>query len=102
MPFTSKRSKIQLTVKELEVLTSISKSRTEAKSRVERAQMILAYSNEESINSIAKTLNTNRPRIERTIDRAVSFGVLTALNDLPRKGTTPKITKELKRKPKKV
>ncbi len=94
MPFTSKRSKIQLTVKELEVLTSISKSRTEAKSRVERAQMILAYSNEESINSIAKTLNTNRPRVERTIDRATGFGILTALNDLPRKGTTPKITKE--------
>ena len=94
MPFTSKRSKIQLTVKELEVLTSISKSRTEAKSRVERAQMILAYANEESINSIAKTLNTNRPRVERTIDRATGFGILTALNDLPRKGTTPKITKE--------
>lgn len=94
MPFKSKRPKIRLTSKENEVLTTISKSRTEPNSRMERARMILAYANEESINSIAKTLNTNRPRIERTIDRAVSFGVLTALNDLPRKGTTPKITKE--------
>ena len=94
MPFESQRPKIKLTVKEHEVLTTISKSRTEAKSRVERAQMILAYANDESINSIANKLNTNRPRVERTIDRATGFGVLTALNDLPRKGTTPKITKE--------
>jgi transposase len=94
MPFESQRPKIKLTAKEHEVLTAISKSRTEAKSRVERAQMILAYTNYESINSIAKKLNTNRPRVERTIDRATGFGVLTALNDLPRKGTTPKITKE--------
>ncbi len=94
MPFISKRPKIKLTTKEHEVLATISKSRIESKSRVERARMILAYANEESINSIAKSLNTNRPRIERTIDRAVSFGVLTALNDLPRRGTTPKITKE--------
>ncbi len=94
MPFTSKRPKIKLTSKEHELLTTIGKSRIEPNSRVERARMILAYANEESINSIAKTLNTNRPRIERTIDRAVSFGVLTALNDLPRRGTTPKITKE--------
>ena len=94
MPFESQRPKIKLTAKEHEVLTTISKSRTEAKSRVERARMILAYANDESINSIANKLNTNRPRVERTIDRATGFGVLTALNDLPRKGTTPKITKE--------
>jgi len=94
MPFTSKRPKIKLTAKEQEVLTTFSKSRTEAKSRIERARMILAYANDESINAIAKFLNTNRPRVERTIDRAVGFGVLTALNDLPRKGATPKITKE--------
>ena len=94
MPFTSRRPKITLTAKEQEVLTTLSKSRTEAKSRIERALMILAYAKDGSINSIAKSLNTNRPRVERTIDRAVGFGVLTALNDLPRKGATPKITKE--------
>ncbi len=41
-------------------------------------------------------MQTNRPMIERTIDKALSFGALTALNDLPRKGANPKITKEAK------
>ncbi len=94
MPFTSERAKIVLTAKEKQALKAISKSRTEPKSRVERAQMILGYSEGQSISSLAKRLGTNRPKIERTIDRAVGYGVLTALNDLPRKGATPKITKE--------
>lgn len=94
MPFTSQRAKIVLTAKEKQVLTAISKSRTEPKSRIERAQMILGYAEGQSINSLAKRLDTNRPKIERTVDRAVGYGVLTALNDLPRKGAAPKITKE--------
>jgi len=94
MPFKSKRAKIILTAKDSEQLQNISKSRTEAKARVERAQMILGYAQGETINSLAKRLGTNRPKIERTVDRAISYGALTALNDLPRKGATPKITKE--------
>ena len=43
MPFTSERAKIVLTAKEKQALKAISKSRTEPKSRVERAQMILGY-----------------------------------------------------------
>lgn len=96
MPFKSKRAKIVLTGKDKEELESISKSRTASKARVERARMILAYSAGESINSIAKRLGTNRPKIERTVDRAVGYGALTALDDLPRKGATPKITREAK------
>lgn len=96
MPFKSKRPSITLNKEEKKELERISKSRKESKSRVERAIMLLLYSEGRSINSIAKTLNTNRPKIERTIDRAISFGVLTALNDLPRKGTSPKITKDAK------
>lgn len=94
MPFKSTRAKITLSTIEQQTLEKISKSRVEAKSRVERAKMILYYWTGESINSIAKQLRTNRPKIERTVDRAIGYGVLTALNDLPRKGTTPKITNE--------
>ena len=96
MPFKSKRAKIVLTGKDKEELESISKSRTASKARVERARMILAYAAGESINAIAKRLGTNRPKIERTVDRAVGYGALTALDDLPRKGATPKITREAK------
>jgi len=94
MPFKSKRAKITLSTIEQQTLESISRSRVDAKSRVERAKMILCYWKGESINSIAKKLGTNRPKIERTVDRAIGYGVLTSLNDLPRKGATPKITNE--------
>lgn len=94
MPFKSTRPKLKLTAKEFKELTTISKSRTAPKAQVERSNMILAYSNNESINSIANKMDTNRPKVERTIDRAIGFGVMTALNDLPRKGSNPRITKE--------
>ncbi|MGD1959474.1 MAG: IS630 family transposase [Fulvivirga sp.] len=97
MPFKSKRAKITLALRDKEKLERIVRSRTESKSRIERAQMILGYSAGESINSLSKRLGTNRPKIERTVDKAIAYGVLTALNDRPRKGATPKITKEAKR-----
>jgi transposase len=96
MPFKSKRPKLTITTNDKEELIRISKSRTEQKVHVDRSKMLLLYSEGRSINSIAKEMKTNRPKVERTIDRALSFGVLTALNDLPRKGAKPKITKEAK------
>ncbi len=94
MPFESKRAKISFTTKEQQTLEVISKSRVEAKSRGERAKMLLGYWKGQSINSIAKQLGTSRPKVERTVDRAIGYGILTSLNDLPRKGATPKITNE--------
>lgn len=96
MPFKSQRAKVVLTTEEKQELKTIIKSRTESKSRIERAQMILGYSEGRSINSLAKDLGTNRPKIERTVDKAISYGALAALNDLPRSGAPPKITKEAK------
>ena len=96
MPFISKRSKLKITKKENEKLTIISKSRKEEKRRVERAQMLLYYYENKTISKIARLLHTNRPRVERCIDKALEFGVLTALEDLPRKGRTPIITDDSK------
>lgn len=94
MPFKSKRPKLKLTTQERNDVIKVSKSRKESKSRTERAQMLLNYSEGRSINSIAKLLNTNRPKIERTVDKALEYGAHTALDDLPRKGSTPRITRE--------
>jgi len=44
MPFISQRPKLELSAKEIEDLTKISRSRTESYSRIERARMILCYS----------------------------------------------------------
>jgi len=96
MPFISTREKIKLSKGEKTKLEVISKSRTESKSKIERATMLLLYSEDNTISSIARKLHTNRPRVERCIDKTLSYGALTALNDLPRKGGPCKITAEAK------
>ena len=94
MPFESRRAKLMLGNSAREELTTVSRSRTEAKARVERAQILLRYADGESVSAIARTMHTNRPKIERTIDRALQWGVLTGLTDLPRQGRPRKISME--------
>ncbi|GAI38313.1 unnamed protein product, partial [marine sediment metagenome] len=94
MPFERKRPELVLKPEVIFQLEQISKSRTEKASRVERAKMILKYSYNESISSIARQHSTNRPKIERCIDKALHLGPLVALNDLPRSGKPRTITPE--------
>lgn len=75
-------------------LQRVSNSRTEAASAVERAQMLLGYTGGESIASIVRRFGTNRPKVERCIDKALAFGALAALSDISRSGRTPTITPE--------
>lgn len=96
MPFQRQRASLILSDAEKEFLTSLSRSRTETAIRVQRAQMLLSYTKGESISSIAKCLNTNRPRIERCVDKALQLGVKTSLDDLPRTGRKPQILLEAK------
>jgi transposase len=56
--------------------------------------MLLAYVDGKTISWIAGDLSTNRPKVERCIDKALAFGPLAALFDMPRNGRTPEITPE--------
>lgn len=94
MPFTRKRSELVMTLEVRQKLEQIAKSRTESASRIERATALLAYSQGISVSAIARQLSTNRPKIERCIDKALQFGVLNALEDLPRTGKPSIITPE--------
>ena len=94
MIFRRKRPKIELSPEMISKLKSISKSRTEKAMRVERATILLAYFHGTSIAAIARQLSTNRPKIERCIDKALQIGVISALDDLPRGGRPPTITPE--------
>lgn len=96
MPFISMREKLKLSESERNKLESIKKSRKESKSKVERAKILLLYYEDHTVSSIAKGLRTNRPRVERCIDKALHYGALTSLNDLPRKGNPGSITPEAK------
>jgi len=94
MPFIRKRPLIILNREEKTYLQELSRSRTEAAQRVERSKIILLYSDGVSVSAIARQLQTNRPKIERCVDKVLQLGVMAALQDLPRKGKPPSITQE--------
>jgi len=89
-----KRSVLLLDNDVQEKLLKVSKSRTEAASSVDRAEMLLGYAGGEAISSIARRLGTNRPKVERCIDKALELGALAALSDIQRSGRIPDITAE--------
>jgi len=92
MPFVSKRSALHLSNEELKNLNRVSKSRTQPKSSIERAKILLGYYEHKSISQIARELETNRPKVERTINKAFAYGIHLALEDLPRSGRPRKIS----------
>jgi len=91
MPFKSQRAGLELDEHTRAALDSISRSRTEPAQRVERATMLLAYAHGETISAIARALHTNRPKVERCIDKALQWGALSALADAPRPGRPAQI-----------
>ena len=94
MPFVSKRAKLELSTKEMDYLLRTGRSRTESLSKVHRAKILLAYHGGDSISQIARQMRTNRPKVERTVQKALEYGVQTALRDLPRRGRSPRISAE--------
>ena len=94
MPFISQRPKLKLSSSEIDELIRISRSRTESLSRIKRAGMLLCYHDGETVSAIAKKFKTNRPKVDRTIDRALQVGSLPSLDDFPRKGKPAKIPTE--------
>jgi len=77
-------------------LIALSRSRTEPASRVERAQMLLAYRENRSFFAVGKRLGVHHQTVQRCIERALAYGPLTALDDRPRPGKEPTITPEAK------
>ncbi len=94
MPFKRKRSPLVLRQEEITFLEGIASSRTESYSKVKRAKMLMAYARGESISKIARKEQTDRPVVERCIDKALSGGIITALRDLARSGRPPVISDE--------
>jgi transposase len=81
---------------EIASLLTISRSRTEPASRVERAQMLLAYRDNPSFFAVGQRLGVHHQTVQRCIERALAYGPLMALDDRPRPGKEPTITPEAK------
>ena len=87
-----KRGKeLSLSLEERGELERIARARVEKRVRVERARYILNYADGESIYGIAKKYRTNRPKVQRVIHKALEYGALCALEDLPGRGRKPVI-----------
>jgi transposase len=94
LPFVSRRASLTLNSGEIEMLTALSQSRRESAGRVQRASMLLRYHAGETVSAIARGLGTNRPRVERCVNKALELGVVQALGELPGRGRRPSIPPE--------
>lgn len=94
MAIKRRRAKLVLDDEVLKELKAVSQSYMAPAAHVERAEVLLGYAGGETVSSIARRLGTNRPKVERTIDRALRFGARAALDDLPRSGRPRAITEE--------
>ena len=87
---------LALSDEEIAALTTISRSRTEPASRVERARMLLSYRENSSFFAVGRTVGVHHQTVQRCVERAVAHGPMAALDDLPRPGKQPTITAEAK------
>src|ERR1700675_4676408 len=87
---------VAMTDDEVARLMVLSRSRTESASRVERAQMLLAYREKPSFFAVGQRLGVHHQTVQRCIERALAYGPLMALDDRPRPGKEPMITPEAK------
>ena len=87
---------VVMTDEEVARLMALSRSRTEPASRVERAQMLLAYREKPSFFAVGQRLGMHHQTVQRCIERALAYGPLMALDDRPRPGKEPTITPEAK------
>jgi transposase len=95
---TAWRQAIELSIGDDDVarLVTITRSRTEVASRVERARMLLAYREYPSFFAIAHALGVHHQTVQRCVERALAYGPMAALYDRPRSGKEPTITAEAK------
>ena len=92
------RQAIELAIGEedLAALRAISRSRTEPASRVERARMLLAYRENPSFFAVGRAMGVHHQTVQRCVERALAFGPMAALDDLPRPGRERTIAAEAK------
>ena len=74
------------------MLGELAGSRTAPAREVERARVLLAYADGQSLTHIQRTLGTSRPTIYKCIDKALATGVATGLQDRYHRPHPPQIT----------
>src|SRR6202007_2791003 len=96
MAMGRKALEVVMTDEDVARLVTISRSRTEPASRVQRAQMLLAYRENPSFFVIGQRVGVHHQTVHRCIELALAYARLMALDDRPRPGKEPMITPEAK------
>lgn len=94
MQATQKREAIVLNEEQVQRLQTILSSKTGSRSAVVRARVLLRYTRGEPIKAIARHEGVSRPTVQLCIDKALSGGIETAIQDLARPGRPRSITPE--------
>ena len=82
----SRINSFMLSSKEKSLLEKISSSYTEKSSRVDRAKIVLMYANNKTKSWISKTVCLNYTSVIKCINKAITLGIESSLEDLPRSG----------------
>lgn len=94
MPFSSTKPTLVLDPQTQSSLEVFSRSRSAARSRVDRAILLLAYADGQSISAIARERSMSRSAVNRVVNRALEIGAAGALEDQPRSGRPQRLTVE--------
>ena len=96
MPRKSQRAKLVLDQEKKEHLQQIANSRKSPLRGVQRASILLRYSEGMSIRSIQKMIHISRATIYKWIDKALAMGIDEGLKDKYHRPKEPVITEEAK------
>jgi transposase len=96
MSRTSSRAKLILDEAKRTDLRAIASSRTDPLREVQRAKILLRFSDGIGISQIKKELKVSRPTIYKCIDKALRMGVDSGLRDTFHRPKAPVITEEAK------
>jgi len=96
MPRKSQKAKLILDQKQKEQLSKISQSRKAPLREVQRANILLSYSEGTPITDIKKMAQVSRPTAYKWIDKALAMGIDEGLKDKYHRPKEPVITEEAK------
>jgi transposase len=96
MPRKSLKAKLNLNSEQKEKLQKLSMSRTVPIREVQRASVLLRYSEGMPITEIEKTVQVSRPAIYKCLEKALAMGIDEGLKDKYHRPKNPTITEEAK------
>jgi len=96
MPRKSQKAKLVLDEKQKEQLKTISQSRKAPIREVQRANILLRYSEDIPVTDIEKMVQVSRPTIYKWVEKALAMGTEECLKDKYHRPREPVITEEAK------